>query len=96
MAGIASPLPLAWSNHVLELPHWPPAGFPSLIIRVAPIALMVIALVTYISTRKKLPLPPGPERWPLLGNISNMPREREWLQFTKWRKTYGKVLPTLS
>lgn len=95
MAGIASPLPLAWSNHVLQLPQWPRAGFPSLI-RVAPIALIVVALVTYISTRKKLPLPPGPERWPLLGNISNMPREREWLQFTEWRKTHGKSFQTFS
>jgi hypothetical protein len=37
-----------------------------------------------------LPLPPGPIRLPLLGNIFNFPKTDSWLVAARWRKTYGE------
>ncbi|CAK4032112.1 Cytochrome P450 [Lecanosticta acicola] len=36
-------------------------------------------------------LPPGPTTYPLLGNITSIPRTGIHLQFTRWAKQYGPV-----
>lgn len=36
-----------------------------------------------------LPLPPGPFRWPILGNALQIPQTHTWLTYTKWAKLYG-------
>lgn len=36
-----------------------------------------------------LSLPPGPPRWPLIGNWFDMPQYKPWVQFKKMRLTYG-------
>lgn len=36
-----------------------------------------------------LPLPPGPKGYPLLGSALDIPSQRPWLTYTKWRKDYG-------
>jgi hypothetical protein len=51
---------------------------------------VVLAVSLYISSRKQGHLPPGPRRWPLIGNAFDMPREKEWLAFTEGGKTYGR------
>ena len=38
----------------------------------------------------RLPLPPGPKGYPLLGNLFNIPIDKPWLVYDEWRKTYGK------
>ncbi|KAL4264663.1 cytochrome P450 family protein [Pleurotus pulmonarius] len=38
---------------------------------------------------KRLPLPPGPQRVPLLGNLFQLPRRNGWLQFKQWSKQFG-------
>jgi len=45
-----------------------------------------------IQRRFKLPLPPGPPGLPIIGNALQMPIEHEWLTFTQWAKTYGKIM----
>jgi len=39
-----------------------------------------------------LPLPPGPRRIPLIGNLFNMPIAKEWETFAKWGERYGKLV----
>ncbi|KAF8066524.1 cytochrome P450 [Lyophyllum atratum] len=60
------------------------------------IAVTVPVLALYLvlrfrSSRRRLPLPPGPQGWPIIGNLSDMPRETTWLTFAEWGKTYGAI-----
>ena len=38
----------------------------------------------------RLPLPPGPKGYPLIGNLFDMPAQSSWIVYDEWRKTYGK------
>ncbi|KAG1876583.1 cytochrome P450 [Suillus subalutaceus] len=35
--------------------------------------------------------PPGPSGWPLIGNVSRIPRIKSWLTFAEWSKKYGDI-----
>ena len=63
------------------------------------LGVLTLLSVKFLVPNKKsnrLPLPPGPFRWPILGNIFDMPRASEWITFTEWRKTYGKSGPSIA
>jgi len=40
----------------------------------------------------RYPLPPGPPRLPLIGNVLQMPTERAWITFAFWGKKYGSIM----
>ncbi|KAK0185200.1 hypothetical protein F5146DRAFT_1144402 [Armillaria mellea] len=42
---------------------------------------------------RHLPLPPGPKRLPLIGNLWNVPRgvDHPWRTYAKWATTYGDI-----
>ena len=42
------------------------------------------------SNPKGLPLPPGPQGYPLIGNLFGMPVYKPWLVYEEWCKIYGK------
>ena len=52
-------------------------------------ALFCLAITFTYRSKNRLPLPPGPPRWPLLGNALDRPRGKEWHAYTEWGKQYG-------
>lgn len=53
------------------------------------LALYLIRQITKSASR--LPLPPGPKGLPLLGNILDIPSEREWETYATWKDIYGDI-----
>ncbi|KAF7366944.1 hypothetical protein MSAN_00953100 [Mycena sanguinolenta] len=54
------------------------------------VGALLIALYSYFShkPRSKLPLPPGPRPWPIVGNLFDMPSTFEWITYMEWSKIY--------
>ncbi|KAF9008812.1 cytochrome P450 [Cyathus striatus] len=48
-------------------------------------------LKSFLISRCATPLPPGPMALPFIGNIFNMPSEREWLTFAEWGRKWGDI-----
>ncbi|KAJ7655820.1 cytochrome P450 [Mycena polygramma] len=56
------------------------------------VALCALALLYKLVARRSTPPPPpGPKRLPLLGNILDMPSEKEWVKFSTWGDIYGDI-----
>jgi len=57
------------------------------------LGVITLLLLYYFFRRPSVPpLPPGPKKLPLIGNLRDMPREREWLKFAEWGKKYGSIV----
>ncbi|KAH9927368.1 cytochrome P450 [Amylocystis lapponica] len=46
----------------------------------------------WMSKRRKLPLPPSPKGWPVLGNIFDIPEKHEWLAYQRWGRELNSDL----
>ncbi|KAF8695470.1 hypothetical protein AX14_001806, partial [Amanita brunnescens Koide BX004] len=44
------------------------------------------------NSRSSLPLPPGPKRWPIVGNLFNFPSGKHWLVYDQLCKQYGDIV----
>jgi len=57
------------------------------------VILFAFAWAAFIYMRRassrSLPLPPGPKRLPLIGNLLNVPRSFEWEAYARWGKEFG-------
>lgn len=64
------------------------------------ILLVLLALVLALAGRyrwrtTKLPLPPGPKGYPIVGNLFDMPFKEQWVRYCDWCKQYSKWLSYL-
>lgn len=43
----------------------------------------------YRRRRARLPLPPGPKGYPIIGNVFDMPSQLQWVKYLEWSKMYN-------
>lgn len=58
--------------------------------------IAVVALLWAITTKKpksQLPLPPGPKRRPIIGNLLDLPVTRPWETYLQWCDKYSEYAP---
>jgi hypothetical protein len=58
---------------------------------IAAIAAVLYGLRSRIA-RSKLPLPPGPPKLPLVGNLFSLPSSFEWETYLAWSRLYSQCL----
>ncbi|KAI5889621.1 cytochrome P450 [Schizophyllum commune H4-8] len=63
---------------------------------VAALIALLSAAALYLSHRQRSPLPPGPKKLPLVGNLLDLPSSYEWEQYAKWAKVYDTDILHLS
>jgi hypothetical protein len=54
--------------------------------------VLVLGALKRQAGRRSLPLPPGPKPLPLIGNLLDIPQEKEWLTYRSWNEQYGDVV----
>ncbi|KAI0092608.1 cytochrome P450 [Irpex rosettiformis] len=68
---------------------------PSILLLVDIIAVgCVVYSIRRLLSKKRgdLPLPPGPKGLPFVGNLLDLPPEREWETYAQWSQTYGDIM----
>ncbi|KAJ7118250.1 cytochrome P450 [Mycena epipterygia] len=65
------------------------SDFPAAIWATAGIAIILYGLHSRLTTRSKLPLPPGPRKLPIVGNIFDLPKAFQWETYKDWSRQYN-------
>ena len=54
------------------------------------VALFIVGYSLFWPKRRlRLPYPPGPKGWPIIGNVFDVPEKTQWLTYTEWANLYG-------
>ncbi|KAJ7057142.1 cytochrome P450 [Mycena amicta] len=61
-------------------------------ISVAALVLVLPIVLWRLLKPKPLPLPPGPPKRFLTGNLHQLPKTKQWLTYAEWAKTYGPIM----
>ena len=69
-------------------------GFVNVPVVSGALALAALILAWSLSRKRSgqfshYPLPPGSKGLPLVGNLWDIPKEKEWITFAEWGKRYG-------
>ncbi|KAK7060191.1 hypothetical protein VNI00_000956 [Paramarasmius palmivorus] len=57
----------------------------------ASVGLAIVRRLFGTQKVQRTPLPPSPPGLPIIGNVLDMPSEKEWLTFAQWGDTYGDI-----
>jgi hypothetical protein len=60
------------------------------------LALFVFVILKRRLSRPFASLPPGPKGLPIVGNVLDMPSEKEWLTFAQWGEQWGEFIKLAS
>ncbi|KAF9072507.1 cytochrome P450 [Rhodocollybia butyracea] len=52
-------------------------------------SLAILYMYAKRSNKYRVPLPPGPKKWPLIGNLFDMPTSFEWETYDRWCRELG-------
>ncbi len=66
---------------------------PTLLLATLLFGVFLLYRLSLLILRRRLPLPPGPKRLPLIGNLWSVPRtvDHPWKTYAKWASTYGDI-----
>ena len=70
-------------------------GYSNLEIATTLSAVALLGLVVHSSTkrsRSRSPFPPGPKPLPLIGNVLDIPHEKEWLVYNQLTQKHGAFI----
>lgn len=66
---------------------------PLTLLDIALATLAVVLLKTIIArSKQRARYPPGPKGLPVIGNVLQMPKDREWLTFAQWGEQFGNIV----
>jgi len=77
------------------LPHFPrpTMDLTSGALAVSLFAIIVVAkTITKKNAQEHVPLPPGPNPLPILGNLHRINRDFPWITYKEWSEIYGLFL----
>ncbi|KAL4734143.1 Fumitremorgin C synthase [Aspergillus similis] len=68
---------------------------PAVLVLAITLPILLFWFVHILLTRqhgKRLPLPPGPTKLPIIGNIHQVPRQFPWKKYKEWADIYGPIM----